>query len=277
MSEILFPVIRESEQVLPFVLNGLASEYPVERIVRPQGLESGWWLLTRSGSGRVITGKLVSALSPGQAVWIAPGEPHELVAGSQGWIVDWLSISGRGLPGFSTDPVLFDQTQVISIADDENLREIMTSILATRDDLTPWANRLRSTLVYSYLLEIERQLNGSPEGHAAQREKRLVPVLDYISQHFQEAIGLPKLAELMGVTPQHLCTMFRKLMGMRIFEYINLIRIQFSKAELIANPGKAVRDVAHASGFDDVSYFCSIFKRFEKMTPGEYRKLFSHS
>ena len=81
----------------------------------------------------------------------------------------------------------------------------------------------------------------------------------------------------MGVTPQHLCTLFRKLMGMRIFEYINLIRIQTSKAELIVSTEKAVREVAHDCGFEDVSYFCSMFKRFEKMTPGEYRKLYIHA
>ena len=277
MCAILFPVIRESEQVLPFVLNGIASEYPLERIERPQGLDSGWWLQTRSGSGRVVTGQLSSAVGPGQAVWIAPGDPHQLVADSEGWIVDWLSVSGRGVMGFSSDSTLLSQSKVVSIADEEKLRDMVTSILATRNDLSPSANRLRSALVYSYLLEIERQVMNSLTGHSAQREQRLMPILDYIARHYQESIGLPKLAELMGITPQHLCTMFRKLMGMRIFEYINLIRIQFSKAELIANPEKAVRDVAHECGFDDVSYFCSIFKRFEKMTPGEYRKLYSHT
>lgn len=104
-----------------------------------------------------------------------------------------------------------------------------------------------------------------------------MPVLNYITQHYKEPIALTTLAQLLDVTPQHLCTMFRKFMGMRIFEYINLIRIQISKAELIANPGKAVRSIAHECGFDDVSYFCSIFKRCEKMTPGDYRKLYIQS
>jgi len=37
---------------------------------------------------------------------------------------------------------------------------------------------------------------------------------------------------------------------------------------------KPVKSVANDCGFDDVSYFCSIFKRFEKVTPGDFRKLY---
>jgi len=63
-------------------------------------------------------------------------------------------------------------------------------------------------------------------------------------------------------------------MGLRIFAYINQIRIQASKADLISHPDKSVKAVAHDCGFDDVSYFCSIFKRYEKITPGDFRKLY---
>lgn len=277
MCSILFPVIRESEYVLPYVLNGAASDFSVDRISRPTGMDFGWWLQTRSGSGRVKSGDFETAVGPGQAVWIAPGEPHELIADTRGWTVDWLSVSGSGLKQLSVENELMAHTSVVQIADDEKLRELVEKILETRDDLSPSANRQRSSLVYSFLLEIEKQSTSNASSSTAQREKRLMPVLNYITQHYKEPIALTTLAQLLDVTPQHLCTMFRKFMGMRIFEYINLIRIQISKAELIANPGKAVRSIAHECGFDDVSYFCSIFKRCEKMTPGDYRKLYIQS
>ncbi len=276
MSTILFPVIRESEHVLPYILKGLASDFSVDHIARPIGSEVGWWLQTRSGSGRVIARDFESAVGPGQAVWIAPGEPHELIADIRGWTIDWLSVSGRGLELMSEGNERLAHTLVVQLSetDNEKFHGLVESILATREDLSPSANRLRSTLVYTFMLEIDKQSADTAGGSNAQREQRLMPVLNYIAQHYQETIALTTLSKLLEVTPQHLCTMFRKFMGMRIFEYINLIRIQISKAELIANPDKPVRSIAHECGFDDVSYFCSIFKRFEKMTPGDYRKLY---
>ena len=82
---------------------------------------------------------------------------------------------------------------------------------------------------------------------------------------------------MLGVTPQHLCTLFRKTMNVRIFEYINLVRIKNSKEFLLDDAAAAIRDVAYANGFEDVSYFCYIFKRIEKVTPGEFRKLYVRS
>ncbi|MDD2534667.1 MAG: AraC family transcriptional regulator [Eubacteriales bacterium] len=274
MSSILFPVIRTSEQVLPYVLNGAASDFNITRINRPHGLESGWWLQTRSGSGQVIARSLKATVGLNQAVWIAPGDPHELIADSEGWSVDWLSFSGSGLMQLAAGTSVLSRSTAITLLDDGDLMSRIHSIVETRDDLSPSANRERSAMVYSFLLEIENQFTTNINGSRSQREQRLKPILDYITSHYQETINLQTLADLMDVTPQHLCTLFRKLMGMRIFEYINLIRIQFSKAELITLPEKPIRAVAHESGFEDVSYFCSIFKRFESMTPGEYRKLF---
>lgn len=277
MGAILFPVIREAEQVLPYVLTGAASNFPVNRIARPKGSDSGWWLQTRQGSGRIITPTRVSAIGLSQAVWIAPGEPHELIADSAGWSVDWVSVNGRGVREMAEDSEGMARSAVIDLPEDDLLRDRLLAILNTRDDQSPSANRFRSSLVYSFLLEVSKLVINQENGNLSQREQRLLPVLNYIAKHYQEAIGLQTLADLMGVTPQHLCTLFRKLMGMRIFEYINLIRIQTSKAELIVSTEKAVREVAHDCGFEDVSYFCSMFKRFEKMTPGEYRKLYIHA
>lgn len=277
MGPILFPVIRDSEHRLPYLLNGAAYDFNVEHIVRPGGQDIGWWMQTRSGSGRVLSGKLDAIVGAGQAVWIAPGQSHELIADPKGWTVDWLSVSGSGLKQLSMSSDLFSQTSVVQLTDAPKLRELMDDIFETSLDLSPSANRKRSSLAYAFLLEVEKNSSIKAAGSSAQREQRLRPVLDYIAAHYQESIDLTTLAQLLEITPQHLCTMFRKQMEMRIFEYINLIRVQISKAQLIAKPDVPVRNIAHECGFEDVSYFCSIFKRFEKMTPGEYRRQFASS
>ncbi|WP_083809817.1 AraC family transcriptional regulator [Mahella australiensis] len=33
-----------------------------------------------------------------------------------------------------------------------------------------------------------------------------------------------------------------------------------------------IKEISHAVGYNDVSYFCSLFRKYEGMTPGAFRK-----
>lgn len=275
MASILFPMNLNIEKARPFVLEGLATDFVLHRLVREEGQASCFWLQTRKGSGQVMVSGQTLAVAAGQGAWINQGHPFELVAGPEGWTVDWLALSGTGVDGLVRSNPDFSQPAVFHLADEAVLHDRFTLILETAHDLSRSASDRHSMEAYALVLEISEQISDRPlTGRGIIREQRLKPVLDHIAMHFREAITLEALAKVMGVTPQHLCTVFRKLMGLRIFEYINQVRIQASKADLIDHPEKSVKAVANACGFDDVSYFCSIFKRFEKVTPGDFRKLY---
>ena len=81
------------------------------------------------------------------------------------------------------------------------------------------------------------------------------------------------LADIAGLTPQYLCSLFKSITSKTIFEYICLTKIQKSKEILLKSPNLMVKTVAEMSGFNDESYFCVVFKRQEKMSPLEFRRL----
>jgi AraC-like DNA-binding protein len=56
-------------------------------------------------------------------------------------------------------------------------------------------------------------------------------------------------------------------------EYLNNVRINKSKDLLMKNPDLRIKDVSVRSGYDSTSYFCSIFRRMEGMSPGKFREL----
>jgi AraC-like DNA-binding protein len=37
-----------------------------------------------------------------------------------------------------------------------------------------------------------------------------------------------------------------------------------------------IKEVSILSGFEDVNYFCSTFKKLEKITPGEFRRVYKY-
>jgi AraC-like DNA-binding protein len=276
MTSILFPlnVLTENESERPYRLDGLATDYVMDKMVRQEPKPECLWLQTCKGSGELFAAGQRTTVSQGQGLWINPGQTYELTANPEGWTVDWLALSGSGLDCLIQAHPELSQPTVFHLADDAALHASFVAILEQGPDYSCSAYDHYSIEAYSCVLQISHQIHTETAPGRGSRELRLKPVLDYIAAHFRESITLEVLSQVMGVTPQHLCTVFRKLMGLRIFAYINQIRIQASKADLISHPDKSVKAVAHDCGFDDVSYFCSIFKRYEKITPGDFRKLY---
>jgi AraC-like DNA-binding protein len=76
-----------------------------------------------------------------------------------------------------------------------------------------------------------------------------------------------------GVTPQHFCRLFKSATGRRPFEYLNAYRIARSKDLMVQRPDLPIRAIAEQCGYESLNYFCSVFRRFEGMSAGHYRKL----
>ena len=209
-------------------------------------------------------------------MFLKPDQAHEYYSDSdEDWVVDWVSLVGSNVESFFGDLAGLKESGVFYIAQPQIIRSVMEQILAAAQSSSPVKGLDISALAYMFLTNLYKLTSSGNANSISNRYNRLTPILDYIEEHYDEAITLKQLSDLMNVTPQHLCTLFRKIMNTRIFEYINLVRIQKSKLMLLDQPELAVRDIAHSNGFEDVSYFCYIFKRVEKITPGDFRKLYT--
>ena len=58
---------------------------------------------------------------------------------------------------------------------------------------------------------------------------------------------------------------------MTFLEYIKKRRFNIAK-KLLSDSSYSLKEVADAIGYDNVSYFCSLFKKATGLTPFEYRK-----
>lgn len=100
---------------------------------------------------------------------------------------------------------------------------------------------------------------------------RISAVFEYIGEHFRENITLEELARLVSLSPHYLCKCFKKVTGRTIFEYIEQMRIQYS-CYLLGTTKDSVMEIALRSGFNTVSYFNRVFKKYCGNTPKEYQK-----
>jgi two-component system response regulator YesN len=94
---------------------------------------------------------------------------------------------------------------------------------------------------------------------------------EYIDQNFGDPeISLHKIASHVGISPNHLSTVFSRETGENFIEYLTGVRLERAK-HLLENTGVKSADIACETGFSDPHYFSFIFKIHTGLSPREYR------
>ncbi|MFV0529299.1 MAG: AraC family transcriptional regulator [Lachnospiraceae bacterium] len=127
-------------------------------------------------------------------------------------------------------------------------------------------------LVYLYRhYQSENEL-GSEEIRENKDYEKVRPVISYIHDHFQEPISLEDLARSGNMSRNYLSTFFKKVMGIKVTDYIEQVRISHSTV-LLETTNLYITEIALQSGFGTVPYFNQIFKKVKGMTPSQFRKI----
>jgi AraC-like DNA-binding protein len=93
----------------------------------------------------------------------------------------------------------------------------------------------------------------------------------YFGQHAESHISRWKLADSVNVSEDYLTRIFRREMGLSLWDYLGRYRI-FLAAKLLQRTDDTIRDIAFQTGFQDQAYFCRVFKKIYGVPPGELRK-----
>ena len=100
---------------------------------------------------------------------------------------------------------------------------------------------------------------------------RLDRVLEAVAERYGEHISTADLAELCYLSEAHFCRFFKAATGKTALEYLNGYRAERAEA-LLGSTDMSLSEVAEAVGFEDVNYFCRVFKRARGISPGEFRR-----
>jgi two-component system response regulator YesN len=84
-------------------------------------------------------------------------------------------------------------------------------------------------------------------------------------------LGLERVAERLGMNPQHLSRLFKELFGIRFVEYSTSLRIESAKAAL-ADEDLTVEELCGRLGWTDSAHFTKVFKARTGLTPKAYAR-----
>jgi Response regulator containing CheY-like receiver domain and AraC-type DNA-binding domain len=127
----------------------------------------------------------------------------------------------------------------------------------------------RCRAIFTEIMNLLLLQQGQGELHY-DRIRKVEKVIQYMAEHYQEALSLNDLSRVIRISPSYLGNIFKETTGKAPIEYLIGIRIQ--KAKELIREGCSMTETAYRVGFHDLFYFSKSFKKYEGMTPSEYRK-----
>lgn len=129
-------------------------------------------------------------------------------------------------------------------------------------------SKLRCQTIFIQLIEnLLMNLRESKDSQNHLLEK----MIQYIHSNYQNDLTMTTLYEEFQVDPRKLPAMFQQFTGLTPLQYLIELKLRDAK-ELLRNTKQTINEIAVAVGYEDAFYFSRIFKKYNGLSPREYRK-----
>lgn len=100
----------------------------------------------------------------------------------------------------------------------------------------------------------------------------IATIIQYIEDHYQRDLYLEKISDQMGVSAKYISKVFHEKTGVNLSGYISRYRISKAK-ELLLETNLPINVISERVGIYSRTTFIRLFKKYEGITPHEYRSL----
>lgn len=118
----------------------------------------------------------------------------------------------------------------------------------------------------------ELLLSGTTLDSMTRSQISLSDTVSYINEHFSENISLEQLAARASLSPFYFTRIFTRETGLTPHQYVIATRVNSAKF-LLKTTRLSVKEIGFNCGFASESSFCTTFRKWEHITPSEYRLL----
>lgn len=228
--------------------------------------------------------------APRDILLIWSGELHALVRQPQPCRVlllqfDYSVIADRS--DFRDKLYLFHRLHQIKTTDNPKLAATLAEKLVTLKNLFYSPDNFKETkmcmelyqffvILGNYLLSDSFPLPSEKKAGPNRIPEQMISVCSYLSSHCTESIPLGAAAEYAGFSKSHFSRLFKEFAACSYTDFV--MKERLSKAEeLLTNPNLSITEASFQAGFNSISTFNRIFKKYKHYSPTEFRKLYDAS
>ena len=162
---------------------------------------------------------------------------------------------------------LFSEPMVFSVKNSEKLLKMFKDLEYKRNMKRSMAELEGIRDTYSILLLLAQ--SDSEPYLPSEKQRRIAPALEYISQHYNEPITNDRLASVVGTSTVYFRKLFTSVVGVSPIAYAKEIRIERAKEMLKSDYG-TLSDVAQSLGYLSLYDFSRDFKKHTGIPPSKY-------
>lgn len=96
-------------------------------------------------------------------------------------------------------------------------------------------------------------------------------VIEVVQMRYATDLSVGEIAKEVGLTPNHLSTLFKNNLGISIYSYLNMVRIESAK-QMLYEGNMNVTQIAERCGFSSIHTFSRAFKRITGISPIGYSR-----
>lgn len=137
-----------------------------------------------------------------------------------------------------------------------------------------YSNQILNYAISLLVMEISQELVDKIHKTNLVSPSFIAIIMEWIRANYYKPLSVASIASEFGYNPDYLSAIFKKSTQASLVHFINKTRIDISKS-LIINYDITIKEAAYSCGFQDEKYFMKTFKKFENITPTQYKKAFS--
>ena len=204
---------------------------------------------------------------------IAANEQFKLVKESDECELFLISFGGTEA-SYIVDNVVAKRSPLVYVTNEQIIKQYLFEISFLINEELSYNGFVLSAKIYDLLIEIARQDRLAVIKNKSIKVNQLNPVIEFMKNHISADITLEKISEVAKLSPQYICRLFKECLDMRPFEYFAKLRINKAK-KLLVESSYQINRIGELVGYNDCSYFCSVFKKMENISPNEFRDLYT--
>ena len=121
---------------------------------------------------------------------------------------------------------------------------------------------------YSILLALTQTVSESYL--PTEKQLKIAPAIEYISQHYNENITNDELAAIAGMSTVYFRKLFTNIMGVSPITYVHQFRTEKAK-EMLGSDYGTLSDIAQSLGYPSLYDFSRDFKKHTGIAPSKYK------
>jgi len=125
------------------------------------------------------------------------------------------------------------------------------------------------SLFYQFVYEFLQQLH--QQQVIVQQPDLVEQIQNYIEEYYSQPITRESLAQMLNYSVPYIAKQFKQKTGRSIIDYLIQIRIQKAQ-HLLIHTTSSLQEIASSVGYEDVSYFIRIFKKYSGQTPMQFKQ-----